>query len=212
MAIPIGDFLSILQRMTGRRARRGGPDKWTATCPAHKDHRPSLSVRFDSATGNILIKCHAGCDWRDVLDCLHLDRNVLCANRATPRPARPPQPVLDHLAHAKVSARGKLAYLAIWPNRASEGKVIDCDDGLFVQLNEGDAWIRLGPPRKPSKALGLHEVLKCDRTTVWRTMRELRSAGLATWRPAPGKHGVIVTLATTVTDPLQQRPRGKGPW
>jgi putative DNA primase/helicase len=36
-------------------------------CPTHQDRGPSLSVS-DGADGRILVKCHAGCNWRQVID------------------------------------------------------------------------------------------------------------------------------------------------
>jgi hypothetical protein len=40
----------------------------TARCVAHDDRNPSMSIR-DGERGAIL-KCHAGCDWRDIRDAL----------------------------------------------------------------------------------------------------------------------------------------------
>ncbi|MBE9477450.1 MAG: hypothetical protein IME92_09890, partial [Proteobacteria bacterium] len=34
----------------------------TACCPAHEDKNPSLSIT-DGMTGQLLLKCHAGCDY-----------------------------------------------------------------------------------------------------------------------------------------------------
>ena len=42
------------------RGRKSG-DGYTARCPAHADHNPSLSLR-DGRDGRILVKCHAGCE------------------------------------------------------------------------------------------------------------------------------------------------------
>jgi DNA primase len=48
-------------------ARRSG-SSWIATCPAHEDRNPSLSIR--EVDGKILIHCHAGCSQRDVIEAL----------------------------------------------------------------------------------------------------------------------------------------------
>ncbi len=42
---------------------------WMARCPAHDDHTPSLSVR-EAADGKVLVRCHAGCEQRDVIHAL----------------------------------------------------------------------------------------------------------------------------------------------
>jgi len=43
--------------------------KGMACCPAHDDRRPSLSLT-DGADGCLLLNCHAGCDFWDILDAL----------------------------------------------------------------------------------------------------------------------------------------------
>jgi len=42
---------------------------WTARCPAHDDHEPSLSI-CDGARGKVLVRCHAGCGQSQVLSAL----------------------------------------------------------------------------------------------------------------------------------------------
>jgi putative DNA primase/helicase len=48
-------------------ARRSG-SSWMAKCPAHDDSNPSLSIR--EVDGTVLVRCHAGCAQRDVIDAL----------------------------------------------------------------------------------------------------------------------------------------------
>jgi putative DNA primase/helicase len=57
----------ILARLKGVRGSRDG---WTAKCPAHEDNENSLSVHHRD--GKWLLKCHAGCDWKDVVAALGL--------------------------------------------------------------------------------------------------------------------------------------------
>jgi hypothetical protein len=47
-------------------ARRTGPGKWMARCPAHHDHTPSLSI-CAGHNGMTLIHCFAGCPPADIL-------------------------------------------------------------------------------------------------------------------------------------------------
>jgi hypothetical protein len=49
-------------------ARRSGV-AWSAKCPAHKDRKPSLSLR-ELVGGKVLVHCHAGCSQEDVIRAL----------------------------------------------------------------------------------------------------------------------------------------------
>lgn len=52
----------ILQRLKGvRRSGKG----WTARCPAHDDHRNSLSIS-EGEGGRLLLYCHAGCTFEAI--------------------------------------------------------------------------------------------------------------------------------------------------
>lgn len=43
-----------------------------AQCPAHDDHSPSLSIGPRKDGNGVVLKCHAGCDYRDILDAIGL--------------------------------------------------------------------------------------------------------------------------------------------
>lgn len=58
----------VLDRLPVSR-RVGG--QYLARCPVHEDHRPSLAVR-ELPDGKVLLRCHAGCETRQVLDALDL--------------------------------------------------------------------------------------------------------------------------------------------
>src|ERR1700722_10349034 len=62
----------LLARLRGV-ARSG--DGWTARCPAHDDQHGSLSVHHRD--GRWLLKCHAGCEWRDIVDAVGLGAHAL---------------------------------------------------------------------------------------------------------------------------------------
>ena len=53
---------TIAKALGGRRAGSG----WSARCPAHSDHNPSLSLR-DIDDKKVLVRCHAGCDQDEVI-------------------------------------------------------------------------------------------------------------------------------------------------
>src|SRR5690348_38088 len=52
-----------------KKVRRSG-DAWIASCPAHPDPNPSLSVR--QGHGRVLLHCHAGCPPEAVVSALGL--------------------------------------------------------------------------------------------------------------------------------------------
>lgn len=56
---------TIARALGGRKTGRS----WMARCPAHDDHVPSLSIAA-VANGKVLVRCHAGCDQRDVINAL----------------------------------------------------------------------------------------------------------------------------------------------
>jgi len=59
------------------------PGGWTALCPAHDDHRPSLGVTEGSA-GRILVKCHsAGCTPERIVESMGLSMSDLFAGNGT---------------------------------------------------------------------------------------------------------------------------------
>ena len=50
------------------QARRTGPGRWMARCPAHDDRTPSLSIA--ERNGTLLVHCFAGCRQADVIEAL----------------------------------------------------------------------------------------------------------------------------------------------
>jgi putative DNA primase/helicase len=55
----------IARALGGRKVGAG----WVARCPAQDDREPSLSIT-DAKGGKVLVRCHAGCDQRDVIAAL----------------------------------------------------------------------------------------------------------------------------------------------
>ncbi|MCX7015282.1 MAG: hypothetical protein NTW86_22460 [Candidatus Sumerlaeota bacterium] len=59
------DAETIARELHGRRSGAG----WMARCPTHDDHDPSLHIS-EGRDGKPLVRCHAGCDQRAVVDAL----------------------------------------------------------------------------------------------------------------------------------------------
>ena len=66
----LADTLAALERATGYPPQRNGQG-WISRCPAHDDHTPSLSVSVGH-TGQVLLHCHAGCDYPSIVAALGL--------------------------------------------------------------------------------------------------------------------------------------------
>src|SRR5436190_8844752 len=77
---------ALLDRLEG--VRRSGQG-WAARCPAHEDKNASLSVS-EGRDGEVLVKCHAGCEVGEVVGALGLKTADLFADR--PQPHAPPRP------------------------------------------------------------------------------------------------------------------------
>ena len=65
MNVPLQNVLDRLERVKDHGAY------FMALCPAHADRNPSLEVRLGD-TGNVLLHCHAGCTFEEVVDALRL--------------------------------------------------------------------------------------------------------------------------------------------
>ena len=75
--IDINSLLSKLDKV------KKSKDGWTALCPAHDDHNPSLSVGIGDK--GILLNCYTGCDFKRIVEALGLRESDLFHE---PPPAR----------------------------------------------------------------------------------------------------------------------------
>ena len=51
---------------------------YIACCPAHNDKNPSLSVTFNGS--GVLLHCHAGCDYKDIINSLNMSSPKFATN------------------------------------------------------------------------------------------------------------------------------------
>lgn len=80
----------LLSRLSGVKQRG---TRWSATCPAHEDRSPSLSI--SEGDRGLLLRCFAGCSIQELCSALGIvsrdlfyDAGVPRSQRPAPRPAR----------------------------------------------------------------------------------------------------------------------------
>jgi putative DNA primase/helicase len=99
---------SVAKALGGRRAGA----TWMARCPAHADRAPSLSIS-SGRDGKVLVRCHAGCDQRDVIAILRERGLWEATGRASRRFARKRQDGVPNKPDADTLKRTEAA-LVIW--------------------------------------------------------------------------------------------------
>lgn len=75
---------NVLSRLRDARERA---NYWTAKCPSHDDHNPSLTVREHE--DGVSVKCHAGCSTEDIVRAIGLEKRDLYP-RASLKPRTSP--------------------------------------------------------------------------------------------------------------------------
>ena len=111
---------AIAKALGGRKAGTA----WMARCPAHNDRDPSLAIA-DTCDGKVLVRCHAGCDQRDVIVALRA-RGVWDVAERRPirflrKPDLVPPPEADNGALRRTEAA-----LAIWHgSQLAEGTPVE---------------------------------------------------------------------------------------
>lgn len=83
------EFLPLLENV------HGGGGQYSAKCPAHQDHQPSLSISTGES-GQILLNCHAGCRPQDITTALGLTMSDLYPQPAASTPKDKPQLVATY--------------------------------------------------------------------------------------------------------------------
>jgi len=110
----------LARALGGRKAGAA----WMARCPVHDDREPSLSIT-DARDGKVLVRCHAGCDQRDVIAALRA-RGIWDTDERRPahflgKPNRVPTSETDDDAIRRTEAA-----LAIWHGaQSAEGTPVE---------------------------------------------------------------------------------------
>ena len=96
----------VLERLAERgcNPKRVG-DGWSARCPAHDDHNPSLSVA-EGADGRALLTCHAGC----ALEVVRIALDLELADLFVANGQGPPEPSKIVATYAYVDEDGRVLF------------------------------------------------------------------------------------------------------
>jgi putative DNA primase/helicase len=151
---------TIAKTLGGHRAGA----TWMARCPAHDDSSPSLAISTGK-NGKVLVRCHAGCDQRDVIAAL-IERGLWDATGKRPGCiARKHRKNLEREPDPDAKARTKAA-LAIW--RASQD----------IAGSLAETYLRTrGIALSPLPSLRFHPGLKHASGGVWPAMVALVGDG-----------------------------------
>jgi putative DNA primase/helicase len=136
------DVQEVVRRL---RSPLRKPWGWIAVCPSHEDRRRSLTVRVAERTNDILLKCHAGCQYDSILSAIGLQRTDCYGQRGTPMGK-------EVAAYDYHDENGKLLY-----------QVVRFEPKDFRQRRPNGEW-GLGNTRRV--LYRLPELLKDNRRTV----------------------------------------------
>ena len=88
-----------------------GDGQYQAHCPAHRDEKPSLSIKETEPGGKVLLYCHAGCDYFDILQAMDLSESELYGTKSDqPKHASSKTKVAEY---DYVDEDGKLKYQVV---------------------------------------------------------------------------------------------------
>lgn len=135
----IEDFTRLID------AKPSGRNMWKACCPAHDDNRESLSISVGN-NGSIVLKCHAGCDTRDILDRMGLRFSDLYPDKDNPDYISY-KPAMKRANTVTTSRKPTSSYsfdfnnvVATYTYRNGTRKLRDGNKQFFWQHLEGDGW------------------------------------------------------------------------
>jgi putative DNA primase/helicase len=163
-------FLDRLEGVTG------GPDQFYGRCPAHDDRSASLSIT-EGTDGRILLRCHAGCGFSEIVGAMGLEPRHLF-------PGHEPPVTLAELAAAKQLPVEFLAQHGLHDLPASGVGITyrGLDGRQLVKTRsapaarQGSRW----PPGEPLMAYGLWRLVEFA-AGRWLVLVEGESDALTGW-------------------------------
>ena len=151
----------IIKALGGHKAGAS----WMARCPAHDDRVPSLAIT-DTQDGKVLVRCHAGCDQRDVIAALRSRGLWEATGKSTRQIARKHRRRISDESDPDILKRTDAA-LAIWQaSKPPQGTPVETylrSRGLNIQ---------------PESAIRFHAALKHPSGGSWPAMVALVTRGI----------------------------------
>ena len=210
---PIERILAALQERECNPRQSGG--SWTASCPAHDDRRPSLSVS-EGDDGRALVRCHVGCTAEAICDALGLRVSDLMpddgsgGNAVAQRPRKAPKATSGKTTYPTAKAaiealerhNGKRS--ALWVYHDANGDPVavvirwDKPNGkkdIRPVSRHGDRWI-IGGMAEPRPLYGLPDLAGANRvylTEGEKAADAARSIGLTATTSAHGSQSPAQT-------------------
>jgi hypothetical protein len=151
---------AIVKGLRGHKVGAG----WMVRCPAHDDHTPSLSIAIAKG-GKLLIRCHAGCEQRDVIAALQALGLWDATGPHGAQRRRTYRPEAVAAPHPDTRERTQAA-LTIWQASRSA-------EGTLAESYLASRSLHLPPPA----ALRFHGGLKHPSGGVWPAMVALVMCG-----------------------------------
>lgn len=112
------------------RVKPTGPDAWIASCPAHEDRRPSLSIK--NVDDKVLVHCWAGCGAGDVVAAIGLELRDLFERRHTDTYVAPRRPPLPSARELIALLEYDLAVIDIAAGTLERGEALTADDSATL--------------------------------------------------------------------------------
>ena len=125
--MPVEALLSRLEGVKGT-----GPS-WRARCPSHGSKGATLSIR-ENPDGMVLLYCHAGCTFDDVIGSVGLRPSDLFPEQAVDHRVRP-QRARFNLGAVAAQIKQEALIAAFCAEQAISGNPIDSDRGLEACAN-----------------------------------------------------------------------------
>ena len=122
MSVSVSPLQNLLDRLDGAKRLHDG--SWMARCPAHADRTPSLHVS-ETEGGDVLLRCHAGCENAAVVAALDLTLRDLFADPRGRANGHAPAPESE-IVYPYSDESGRILYEIVRIQYANGRKTFKC--------------------------------------------------------------------------------------